>query len=162
MLYLASYKYFESGAWAAIASTGLLSRGANSCQVQTTICYSPNWSRTDHYLCSVCRCSQVVWTQTSIHVNTYTHLYQHTAAETEGRRRIISKSFHHQLRYHEKQPLVGPPENMREHVVAATHAMRKGDWKKCLNYILSIKVMLKYFKVVLSLLSPVRSNHTYS
>ena len=29
------------------------------------------------------------------------------AAETEGRRRLISKSFHHQLKYHEKQPLVG-------------------------------------------------------
>ena len=29
------------------------------------------------------------------------------AAETEGRRRIVSKSFHHQLKYHEKQSLVG-------------------------------------------------------
>jgi len=29
------------------------------------------------------------------------------AAETEGRRRLISKSFHHQLKYHNKQPLVG-------------------------------------------------------
>lgn len=29
------------------------------------------------------------------------------AAETEGRRRMISKSFHHQLKYHNKQPLVG-------------------------------------------------------
>ena len=62
------------------------------------------------------------------------------AAETEGRRRIISKSFHHQLRYHDKQPLVGPPESMREHVIAATHAMRRGDWKKCKDYILDIKV----------------------
>ena len=80
------------------------------------------------------------------------------AAETEGRRRLISKSFHHQLKYHTKQPLVGksccfymkkkidccfhlgPPESMREHVVAAAHAMRKGDWKKCRDYILSIKV----------------------
>ena len=62
------------------------------------------------------------------------------AAETEGRRRIISKSFHHQLRYHDKQPLVGPPESMREHVIAATHAMRKGDWKKCKDYVLDIKV----------------------
>ena len=37
---------------------------------------------------------------------------------------------------------------MREHVVAATHAMRKGDWKKCLNYILSIKVMLSLLSLV--------------
>ena len=66
--------------------------------------------------------------------------FVYVAAETEGRRRIISKSFHHQLRYHDKQPLVGPPESMREHVIAATHAMRKGDWKKCRDYVLDIKV----------------------
>ena len=35
---------------------------------------------------------------------------------------------------------VGPPESMREHVVAAAHAMQKGDWKACRNYITSIKV----------------------
>ena len=28
---------------------------------------------------------------------------------------------------------------MREHVVAAAHAMLKGDWKNCRDYILSIK-----------------------
>lgn len=61
------------------------------------------------------------------------------AAETEGRRRMISKSFHYQLKNREKQPLVGPPDSMREHVVAAAHAMLKGDWKNCRDYILSIK-----------------------
>ena len=29
------------------------------------------------------------------------------ATETEGRRRMISKGFYHQLKNHEKQPLVG-------------------------------------------------------
>lgn len=33
----------------------------------------------------------------------------------------------------------GPPESMREHVVAATHAMKRGDWRQCKEYILSIK-----------------------
>ena len=33
----------------------------------------------------------------------------------------------------------GPPDSMREHVVAAAHAMLKGDWKNCRDYILSIK-----------------------
>ena len=37
--------------------------------------------------------------------------------------------------------VIGPPESMREHVVAAAHAMKVGDWKKCKQYILSIKVM---------------------
>ena len=33
----------------------------------------------------------------------------------------------------------GPPDSMHEHVVAAAHAMLKGDWKNCKDYILSIK-----------------------
>lgn len=61
------------------------------------------------------------------------------STEIEGRRRMISKGFYHQLKHHEKQPLVGPPETMREHVVAAANAMKCGDWKKCRDYILDIK-----------------------
>ena len=34
----------------------------------------------------------------------------------------------------------GPPESMREHVVAASNAMREGNWKACKDYILAIKV----------------------
>ncbi|XP_078361502.1 eukaryotic translation initiation factor 3 subunit C-like [Oculina patagonica] len=56
------------------------------------------------------------------------------------RPRIFSKSFHYQLRQSEKQTLVGPPESMREHVVAASKAMKKGDWKQCKDYILAVKV----------------------
>jgi len=29
---------------------------------------------------------------------------------------------------------------MREHVVAASKAMKKGDWKQCKDYILAVKV----------------------
>lgn len=35
---------------------------------------------------------------------------------------------------------LGPPETMREHIVAAAKAMKKGDWKKCAQYILAVKV----------------------
>ncbi|KAK3751829.1 hypothetical protein QZH41_013288 [Actinostola sp. cb2023] len=56
------------------------------------------------------------------------------------RRRIISKSFHYQLRLSDKQTLVGPPESMREHVVAASKAMMTGDWRKCKQYIMAVKV----------------------
>ena len=31
---------------------------------------------------------------------------------------------------------------MREHVVAAANAMKCGDWKKCRDYILDIKVIV--------------------
>lgn len=53
------------------------------------------------------------------------------AHEFDARRRMISKSFHHQLKNSERQSLVGPPESMREHVVAASKAMRNGNWKQC-------------------------------
>ncbi|CAM4678058.1 unnamed protein product [Lepidochelys kempii] len=48
------------------------------------------------------------------------------AHELDARRRMISKQFHHQLRVGERQPLLGPPESMREHVVAASKAMKIG------------------------------------
>ena len=35
----------------------------------------------------------------------------------------------------------GPPETMREHIVAAVKSMKKGDWKKCSEYILAVKVV---------------------
>lgn len=65
------------------------------------------------------------------------------AHELEGRRRMISKSFHHQLRNSERQALVGPPESMREHVVAASKAMRVGNWKACKDYIINEKMNSK-------------------
>ncbi|XP_013778391.1 eukaryotic translation initiation factor 3 subunit C-like [Limulus polyphemus] len=65
------------------------------------------------------------------------------AHELDGRKRMISKSFHHQLRNSERQPLVGPPESMREHVVAASKAMRVGNWKQCKNYIINEKMNAK-------------------
>lgn len=34
----------------------------------------------------------------------------------------------------------GPPESMREHVVAASKEMRKGNWRECADYILAVKV----------------------
>ncbi|KAI8494468.1 Eukaryotic translation initiation factor 3 subunit C [Branchiostoma belcheri] len=62
------------------------------------------------------------------------------AHEFDARRRMISKSFHHQLRVSERQPLVGPPESMREHVVAASKAMKIGDWRACRDYIINEKM----------------------
>ncbi|XP_062510003.1 eukaryotic translation initiation factor 3 subunit C-like isoform X2 [Corticium candelabrum] len=56
------------------------------------------------------------------------------------KKRMISKSFHYVLRVSERSPLVGPPESMREHVVAAATAMRTGDWQACRDYMLDVKV----------------------
>ena len=36
--------------------------------------------------------------------------------------------------------LSGPPESMREHVVAASKAMKMGDWKTCHSFIINEKM----------------------
>ncbi|XP_025829104.1 eukaryotic translation initiation factor 3 subunit C [Agrilus planipennis] len=65
------------------------------------------------------------------------------AHEFDARRRMISKTFYQQLRSSERQSLVGPPESMREHVVAAAKAMRNGHWAACNNYIINEKMNAK-------------------
>lgn len=56
---------------------------------------------------------------------------------------MISKSFHHQLKVSERQAVTGPPESMREHVVAASKAMRNGLWKAAHNYLINDKMNVK-------------------
>ncbi|KAL7292394.1 hypothetical protein TKK_0013987 [Trichogramma kaykai] len=62
------------------------------------------------------------------------------AHEFDARRRMISKTYYQQLRSSERQSLVGPPESMREHVVAASKAMRNGNWVACNNFIINEKM----------------------
>lgn len=54
-----------------------------------------------------------------------------------------SKTFYQQLRSSERQSLVGPPESMREHVVAAAKAMRCGNWSACATFIVNKKMNTK-------------------
>jgi len=65
------------------------------------------------------------------------------AHEFDARRRMISKSYYQQLRSSERQALVGPPESMREHIVAASKAMRNGNWVACKNFIINDKMNAK-------------------
>ncbi|KAL3990909.1 Eukaryotic translation initiation factor 3 subunit 8 N-terminus family protein [Acanthocheilonema viteae] len=67
--------------------------------------------------------------------------------EYELRRRLLSRSFHYQLKQSEKSSLVGPPENTREHVVAASRAMLNGDWKKCRDFIVNDKMDAKVWNL---------------
>lgn len=73
-----------------------------------------------------------------------------SAHEFDARRRMISKNFHHVLRVSERQPLVGPPESMREHVVAACKAMKVGDWHACYNSIINDKMNTKVRHLLIS------------
>merc|ERR1719414_1647218 len=65
------------------------------------------------------------------------------AHEFDARRRMISKSYYQQLRSSERQALVGPPESMREHIVAASKAMRNGNWVACKDFIINDKMNAK-------------------
>ena len=56
---------------------------------------------------------------------------------------MISKNFHHVMKMSERQTLTGPPESMREHVVAASKAMKAGDWHACKNFIINEKMNAK-------------------
>ena len=60
---------------------------------------------------------------------------------------MISKQFHYQLRNSEKQAFVGPPDNMREHVLAAAKALKVGDWKKCIQYLINPKMNQKVWNL---------------
>ena len=53
------------------------------------------------------------------------------------------------MRVSERQALVGPPESMREHVVAASKAMKNGDWRACKNYIINEKMNAKVFEFLI-------------
>lgn len=66
----------------------------------------------------------------------------------ETKKRLISKQFHYQLKFSERQPVVGPPENMREHVVAASKAMRNGDWRACIAYLINEKMNAKVWDLM--------------
>ncbi|KAH9300892.1 hypothetical protein KI387_012475, partial [Taxus chinensis] len=54
------------------------------------------------------------------------------------RRKVISKPFRRILEINEKQIFTGPPENVRDHVMAATRALTKGNWEKAYEVIESL------------------------
>jgi len=69
------------------------------------------------------------------------------AHEFDARRRMISKQFHHQLRVSERLSLVGPPDNMREHVVAASKKLKMGDYQGCFQLIVNEKMRNKVWNL---------------
>jgi translation initiation factor 3 subunit C len=57
-----------------------------------------------------------------------------------SKRKLMSKPFRRVLQQMENQVFMGPPENTREFVMVASKALMRGDWRKCRDLIMSIKV----------------------
>ncbi|KAK9861015.1 hypothetical protein WJX84_011860, partial [Apatococcus fuscideae] len=58
----------------------------------------------------------------------------------EARRRPISKPWERLMSNFEKQTFTGPPENVRDHVMAASRALMGGDWRQAYEHVASLTV----------------------
>jgi translation initiation factor 3 subunit C len=58
----------------------------------------------------------------------------------DPKRKIISKNFRKALDSFERQVISGPPENTREHVIAAAKALSRGHWRVAASLLLPLDV----------------------
>ncbi|CAK8563399.1 unnamed protein product [Lathyrus sativus] len=56
----------------------------------------------------------------------------------DAKHRVISKNFRRLLEVSDKQTFTGPPESVRDHIMAATRVLIKGDFNKAFDIITSL------------------------
>ncbi|KAH7474605.1 hypothetical protein PRIC1_013268 [Phytophthora ramorum] len=56
------------------------------------------------------------------------------------RKRMVSKAFRKLLEFHERLVFEGPPENPRDHVVAAAKLLAQGSWRKSAELLIGLPV----------------------
>lgn len=56
------------------------------------------------------------------------------------KKKLISKPFQRLLDNYDRQTFTGPPENVRDHVMAATRALRAGQWQKAIEVVNALEV----------------------
>ncbi|UJR08674.1 hypothetical protein I4U23_012932 [Adineta vaga] len=62
------------------------------------------------------------------------------------RKHRISKYFHILMSQAENQTIIGPPESMRDHIVAACHALKESNWYECVNFLINDCMNQKVWK----------------
>ena len=58
----------------------------------------------------------------------------------DPRKRVLSKTFRKTLENSERQTFTGPPENTKDHVIAASKALIQADWQQCANLLLNLDI----------------------
>ncbi|KAJ2495508.1 Translation initiation factor 3 subunit c [Coemansia sp. RSA 2052] len=58
----------------------------------------------------------------------------------DARRAPISRAFRRMLDFNERQVFMGPPENTRDHIMAAAKALAAGEWEEARDFIQSIRI----------------------
>ncbi|KAJ2025710.1 Translation initiation factor 3 subunit c, partial [Coemansia sp. S3946] len=58
----------------------------------------------------------------------------------DARRAPISRAFRRMLDFNERQVFMGPPENTRDHIMAASKALAAGEWEDARDLIQSIRI----------------------
>jgi len=54
------------------------------------------------------------------------------------RRRFISRPFRKLLDHYDRQIFIGPPEHTRDHIMAASRALARGEWQQCVDLIMKL------------------------